>query len=628
MATRAFSFLITGPNFSFKTISAVSPRGRAQSADCSNDARMNVTIFSPNIIPTQILLPAPNGKYQELLPYSAATFSFRNLSGLNWEASSQRAGSLWMAHTLVNTLVPLGILYPAIVQVELGNRATNRGSGGCIRSVSFTTAAKFLSRGRCASSTIPPSPIKSAISSFALFIISGSHSSSAMAHSTVVAVVSVPPATMSCKQRWLLGSNGDNDRKDLTVNKFSFSSPGAGLLQRHRSSALLGQYFARYPGAPGENPSWGWPPAGAPPRCRRVCGWSRRRLFSLALQVLGDRATIAEGKIPKSLGRPRHLAAQPRPSWTLSPRAWLQCPPRASTSSCSSRSMMRAPARWPHPRRIDLKGFPFSAPEPHANQRALQSTRRWGGPARWLCALGLADHDRSRSIVKDRRLDRSEGSVRRSIVGWSSIDRGRRSVRERDGISIALSQGEEARGKLLPLTRQNFRHEERREENFSFFVSVSLSLARPGGRSSPSPSPSGVLLSPSSPFSLSLIFSSLDQRSESEEFSFHQRIQLSGQPIWKYYKKTVFTSALFMFSLKLWRTEAHRQCADCRVSRRRWISSDGEASDEELLREQESKRECERAKERERAREREWESEFNLSELKLNHGNFIDRSQN
>ena len=39
------------------------------------------------------------------------------------------------------------------------------------------------------------------------------------------------------------------------------------------------------------------------------------------------------------------------------------------------------------------------------------------------CAI-MIDRDRSSN---DRRLDRSQGSVRRSIVAWSSIDRGRRS---------------------------------------------------------------------------------------------------------------------------------------------------------------------------------------------------------
>ena len=48
--------------------------------------------------------------------------------------------------------------------------------------------------------------------------------------------------------------------------------------------------------------------------------------------------------------------------------------------------------------------------------------------------------------------------------------------------------------------------------------------------------------------------------------------------------------------IKLCRTEAHRQCEE-------YQGGDVEASDEELLREQESARECERAKERERARE-------------------------
>ena len=163
--------------------------------------------------------------------------------------------------------------------------------------------------------------------------------------------------------------------------------------------------------------------------------------------------------------------------------------------------------------------------------------------------VGFADHDRSRSIVK-RSTPRSIRGVCAPIDRRLIVDRSRSTIskRERDRISVARRRGGRrtsppSLSSSLPLTRRNFRHEDRREENFSFFVSVSLSLARPCARdpsrdgnyfrrerSSPLPSPSRVLLSPSSPFSLSLIFSSLDQRSESEEFSFHQRIQLSGQP--------------------------------------------------------------------------------------------------
>ncbi|CAA6654347.1 unnamed protein product [Spirodela intermedia] len=56
---------------------------------------MYFTIPSPSEMPGQILLPAPKG---------------RNLSGLNSEASSHTRGSLCIAHTLMNTLVPSGIL--------------------------------------------------------------------------------------------------------------------------------------------------------------------------------------------------------------------------------------------------------------------------------------------------------------------------------------------------------------------------------------------------------------------------------------------------------------------------------------------------------------------------------------
>ena len=249
-----------------------------------------------------------------------------------------------------------------------------------------------------------------------------------------------------------------------------------------------------------------------------------------------------------------------------------------------------------------------------------------------LLWIGLADHDRSRSIVK-RSTPRSIRGVCAPIDRRLIVDRSRSTISKRERRNfhriIARRRGERKTSPSPPrsLSRDG------------------ISVTRKGGRrTSPSSSPylsrsraqaGGVLRHPhlaafSSPplprfHSLSFSPPSINDRSRRNSPS-TRGFSSPGSQFGNITKKTVFTSALFMFSLKLCRTEAHRQCANCRVSRRRWISSDGEASDEELPREQESARECERAKERERAREREWESEFNLSELKLDHGDFIDRS--
>lgn len=103
----------------------------------------------------------------------------------------------------MKTIVFVGIVYPPTVQDSDGVLGTRRGIAGCKRIVSMTTASKYFSFGICDSSTMLFNPTTSDSSVCALFIASGLFISSAIAHSVVVAVVSDPPATVSCKFRTL-----------------------------------------------------------------------------------------------------------------------------------------------------------------------------------------------------------------------------------------------------------------------------------------------------------------------------------------------------------------------------------------------------------------------------------------
>ncbi|KAF4404057.1 hypothetical protein G4B88_014513 [Cannabis sativa] len=58
-------------------------------------AKEYITILSAIAIPAQFLLPDPNGKYLKSVPVkSHLGLSFKNLSGSNFNGSSQLKGSL------------------------------------------------------------------------------------------------------------------------------------------------------------------------------------------------------------------------------------------------------------------------------------------------------------------------------------------------------------------------------------------------------------------------------------------------------------------------------------------------------------------------------------------------------
>ncbi|THU67552.1 hypothetical protein C4D60_Mb05t25860 [Musa balbisiana] len=79
------------------------------------------------------------------------------------------------------------------------------GATGCSRMVSLTMASTYGRRGTSLSSTHRPRPTTRSSSSVAFSSTSGRMRSSEMAHSTVTAELSVPPAIMSW---WLHPSTG------------------------------------------------------------------------------------------------------------------------------------------------------------------------------------------------------------------------------------------------------------------------------------------------------------------------------------------------------------------------------------------------------------------------------------
>uniref|UniRef100_A0A6N2LW82 Uncharacterized protein n=1 Tax=Salix viminalis TaxID=40686 RepID=A0A6N2LW82_SALVM len=100
-------------------------------------------------MPTQILLPAPNGISSKFCPLYSM-FDPRNLSGLKEMGSSQESGSLPIAHTFTKTCVSLGIRYPMKFVSSKVFRGSSKGTTGCSLSVSLITACKYGRRNNAA----------------------------------------------------------------------------------------------------------------------------------------------------------------------------------------------------------------------------------------------------------------------------------------------------------------------------------------------------------------------------------------------------------------------------------------------------------------------------------------------
>lgn len=157
------------------------------------DPRAKHTNRWASAAPGQARRPNPNGINFLSSPCSS------NLSGLNLSGSFHNIGSLCMAHTLVNNIVPRGISYPVTLQSFDDMRATSNGSAGYRRNVSDTI---FWRQGRftiSCSSTNPSEPVNSSISILALLSISGWFNKFDIAHSSVTDAVFVPATIKTCQ---------------------------------------------------------------------------------------------------------------------------------------------------------------------------------------------------------------------------------------------------------------------------------------------------------------------------------------------------------------------------------------------------------------------------------------------
>ncbi|WVZ23981.1 hypothetical protein V8G54_002525 [Vigna mungo] len=106
-----------------------------------NNPNIKNTNLMANGKPGHILLPPPNGVSSKLLPLKSISDS-KNLSGQNNLGFSHKSGSLPMAHTLINTCAPFGMLYPCISNSTSAFLGSKSGTAGCSLKVSFTIACK------------------------------------------------------------------------------------------------------------------------------------------------------------------------------------------------------------------------------------------------------------------------------------------------------------------------------------------------------------------------------------------------------------------------------------------------------------------------------------------------------
>nr|CAB3461234.1 unnamed protein product [Digitaria exilis] len=195
------------PNASVMSNSAGSARpGTSQSKWNSRLASASSTLASPNAIPGHILRPAPNGRSSKSAPFkststppaSASNRSGRNASGSPGQYRSSRPS----AHAFTSTVAPRGTSYPSTRHASSrDSRGSSSGSGVCSRSVSRITRCRYRSSPRACSGTVPSVPKASRTSAVARRMALGFRMSSARAHSSVVADVSLPAPKMSCRRK-------------------------------------------------------------------------------------------------------------------------------------------------------------------------------------------------------------------------------------------------------------------------------------------------------------------------------------------------------------------------------------------------------------------------------------------
>ncbi|XBI04514.1 hypothetical protein VPH35_132800 [Triticum aestivum] len=204
------------------------PPGSSQSKWKRRLASASSMTASPNVIPGQILRPAPNGTSSKSAPRksTAAAAPSSNLSGRNSSASGpQLASSRPMAHTLTSTMAPCGTSYPRTRRGSRHSRGRSSGATACSRSVSLITLRKYGSSCMDSSPTrlCPASAPRT--SACALRSAAGFRNSSAMAHCSVDAEVSLPAPMRSLITARMVGmSRGAPPPPSRSTSRMSSSS--------------------------------------------------------------------------------------------------------------------------------------------------------------------------------------------------------------------------------------------------------------------------------------------------------------------------------------------------------------------------------------------------------------------
>ncbi|KAK8983827.1 hypothetical protein V6N11_009611 [Hibiscus sabdariffa] len=173
------------------------PPSSSQSKEFIRDPNIKCNIRLAKGSPGHIRRPAPNGMSPKSLPLTSISDP-KNLSGVKLVGFSQMLGSQPMAHTLTNTCEPSGTLKPKRSASEPALRGSNSGTTGCNRKVSLIIACKYGKRFMSHSSIGFPLLIACSSSFLALSKTWGFRSTSAIAHSIVLDVVSVPAANKTC----------------------------------------------------------------------------------------------------------------------------------------------------------------------------------------------------------------------------------------------------------------------------------------------------------------------------------------------------------------------------------------------------------------------------------------------
>ncbi|WRX20526.1 hypothetical protein QQP08_013013 [Theobroma cacao] len=138
IARKGSAFCNEIPNFSSMFMT---PPSIFQSKLLIREPNIKCNILMAKGNPGHIRRPAPKGMSSKFLPLTSIS-NPKNLSGVKHSGFSQTSGSLPIAQALTSTCEPSGILKPWISTSAPALRGSNRGSGGCIRTVSLTIACK------------------------------------------------------------------------------------------------------------------------------------------------------------------------------------------------------------------------------------------------------------------------------------------------------------------------------------------------------------------------------------------------------------------------------------------------------------------------------------------------------